>query len=60
MYHPILIKKKQDVTLPCMAAKNKKQLGLLDEATYILEYNTHIEPTIINNVRQRIDCEGLA
>ena len=42
-----------------MAAKNKKQLGLLDEAKDILEYNKDIELNIINIVRRRIDCEGL-
>ena len=42
-----------------MAAKNKKQLGLLDEAKAILEYNKDIELNIISIVRQRIDCEVL-
>ena len=42
-----------------MAAKNKKQLGLFDEAKTILEYNKDIELNIMNIVRQIIDCEAL-
>ena len=42
-----------------MASKNKKQLGLLDEAKDVLEYNKDTELSMMNIVRQRIDCERL-
>ena len=46
--------------MTCMAARNKKQLKVSDDAKDILDYNKDMELTVVNLVKVNKDCKGLS